>query len=70
MLSRRVVYTSQDGFEKAGLIIGTRDSIKPGTGVSRPDEDAAHIEVHAPTGKVYVRENVRLGTGPGTFRLR
>lgn len=69
-VSRPVIYTDGDGFEKAALITGTHESVKPGTGAVRPDEGAANIRVFSPTGKDYPRENIKFGTGPRTIRFR
>lgn len=71
-LGRPVVYTSHDGFNKAGVIVGTRKSVAKGTAVARPERDQAHIKVLSPTGKDYNRTNVQLGDEagqPGTFVL-
>lgn len=67
LLARWAVYTSTDGFEKAAKIVGTPQSVKPGTDVPVPDEGRVHLLVFSPTGKTYTRTNVPEGTGPGTF---
>jgi hypothetical protein len=68
-LGSRVAYTDGNGFTKLGFVTGTPDSVKAGTGVSVPEEGAAHIYVVSPTGKVYHRENIPAGDGPRTFAL-
>lgn len=66
---RAVTYRDGAGFEKAAFIIGTRESVKEGTNVPRPAEGHAHLYIVPATGKPYVRQNVKLGSGPRTFSL-
>jgi hypothetical protein len=71
-LGKSVEYTSKDGFTKAGLIVGTRKSVKPGTNVARPEKNQAHVLVLSATGKQYTRTSVPLAEEagqPGTFVL-
>lgn len=70
-LGRGGTYTSGDGFEKTALIIGTRESIKPGTNVVRPDEGHVNVLVFRPKkgskDSTYERTNVKVGTGKQQF---
>lgn len=68
-LGKGVAYTDGNGFVKAAIIIGTRDSIQDGTDVQRPGKGHAHLEVTSPAGKKYVRTNVPLGEGTRTFAV-
>lgn len=68
-LNKPVVYTDGNGYKKAAMIIGTRDSIQPGTEVERPKKGFAHLKITSPTGKEYVRPNIPLGEGPRSFSL-
>lgn len=69
-LGQGVVYTDANGYEKAARITGTRDSVKAGTEVTRPDAGHANLRVYSPAGKDgdYDRANIEYGTGPRTFR--
>lgn len=66
-LGQRVVYTDGNGFEKAAVVIGTRDSVQKGTEITRPEKGSAILEITSPNGKKYVRGNVPSGEGPRTF---
>lgn len=69
-LNKRVTYTDRNGFQKAALVVGTRDSIQKGTDLERPDKGCAHLKVFSPAGGGdYYRPNVPEGDGPGTFTV-
>lgn len=70
-LNKPVTYTDGNGFQKAAVIVGTRDSVKEGTDVARPEKGHAHLRVLSPAGKNrdYDRQNVPLGEGPRTFNV-
>lgn len=71
LLSRNVVYRDASGFEKAATVIGTYESIQPGTGVTRPEQGRANLLIFkAGSGETYTRTNVAEGDGPRTFSLR
>lgn len=69
-LNKRVIYTDGNGFQKSALVVGTRDSIQPGTDLERPDKGSAHLKVFSPAGGAdYYRPNVPEGDGPRTFTV-
>lgn len=73
LLGRSVLYTDGQGFQKSARVIGTYDSIQPGTNVKRPAEGNVNLLVESPTGdqsKNYSRFDVAPGTGKRQFQLR
>jgi hypothetical protein len=69
-LGQRVQYTDGNGYTKAAQITGTRESIKAGTDVVRPEEGAANLRVISPKGKDgdYDRTNVAFSEVAGERR--
>lgn len=68
-LTKRVEYRDSSGFKKAAVVIGTEDSVQPGTDVEVPKPGTAHLKVFSLKGADYVRLHVPLGEGPRTFSL-
>lgn len=56
-----VTYVSK-GREKAALVLATASSIEPGGPLAVPEEGSAHLVVFAPTGSVYYRGSVPMGS--------
>jgi len=67
-VGRRVSYTGNDGFTRAAIVLGTNETIKPGTKVTQPDEGNARLLVYKNTdGSTYIKDNVAPGEGKGQF---
>lgn len=61
-LNTFVVYLSSMGDRKSALVIGTPDSITPGTSVPVPAENERHLLVFSPTGNSYPKHSVPMAT--------
>lgn len=66
---KTVEYRDGQGFVKVGLVVGTRDSVSKDGTATRPEKNAANIQVFSPTGKTYFRTNVPVGDGPSTISV-
>ncbi len=67
------MYTDGQGYQKAAVVIGTRESIKDGTEVKRPAEGNVNVLVLSATGKAeknYTRFDIPVGEGNRAFALR
>lgn len=61
-LNSFVTYLSSKGDRKSALVIGTPDSITPGTSVPVPAENERHLLVFSPTGAAYAKHSVPMAT--------
>lgn len=58
-LGQAVAYISTNGKQKLAFVVGTSDTIDSSDHVPSVESPAhAHLEVHSPTGNVYLRHNV------------
>lgn len=68
-LGTAVEYRDGNGRRKAAFVVGTPETIDPGTDVEAPESGAVHLVVFSPTGARYMSYNIPEGEGPHTFSV-
>lgn len=58
LLGKTVEYISTKGDRKVALVLGTSESITPGTSLPVPQEGHLHLLVFSPTGTAYPKHSV------------
>lgn len=60
-LGQVVTYVGSAGTQKAAMVVGTAESVRPGTDVPALEGNEVHLTVFSVTGTVYMRHNVPNG---------